>query len=70
VHSRGDPETGRLDADQPHAPVVAEGVEDPHGVAPAAHAGDDAVRQSPFLPKDLPPRFAADDALEVPDHHR
>ena len=69
MHPRGDPEPRRLDADQAYAPVVAERVKDPHGVAAPAHAGDDAVRQASFLPEDLPLRFAADDALEVPDHH-
>ena len=42
-----------LDADEPHAGVVDEGVEDADGVAAAADAGDDRVGQPAGLREDL-----------------
>jgi hypothetical protein len=47
VFAAFDASPARLDADQPHALVVEEGVEDAHGVAAAADAGDDGVGQPP-----------------------
>ena len=59
-----------LDADQLHAGVVDERVEHAGRVAAAADAGDDHVGQLADLVEALLLRLAADDALEVADHHR
>ena len=45
VVARRDAAAAGLDADQPHARVVDERVEDAHRVAAAADAGDDEVGQ-------------------------
>ena len=50
--------------------VGDEGVEDADGVGAAAHAGDHGVRQPAGHGQHLLARFHADDALEVPHHHR
>ena len=60
----------RLDADQFDAGVVDERVEHAGRVAAAADAGDDHVGQPADLLEALRPRLAADDRLEVADHHR
>src|SRR5215204_147745 len=41
---RGEPASGRLDADEPRAPASDEGVKGPYGVRAGADAGDDGVR--------------------------
>ena len=52
---------GGLDADQPHARVVDERVEDAHRVGAAADAGDDDIGQAAGVFLQLLPRFDADD---------
>src|ERR1700747_994091 len=61
---------GSLEADQPHARVVEEGVEDPDGVGSSADARGDGVGQSSGLILDLYTRLEPDDTLEVADHRR
>mmetsp|Transcript_21583 Transcript_21583/g.35860 ORF Transcript_21583/g.35860 Transcript_21583/m.35860 type:complete len:502 (-) Transcript_21583:691-2196(-) len=59
-----------LDAHDLHVLVLQEGVEHADGVAAAAHAGDDVVRQLAGLLDDLAAGLAADDRLEVADDGR
>src|SRR3546814_7818322 len=54
---------GRLDADDAHALVVEEGMEQADGAGAAADAGDEGVGPAPFGRHDLLARFAADDRL-------
>ena len=44
-------------------------MEQADGVAPAADAGNQQIRQPAFLFQDLTPRFLADDTLKIPHHH-
>src|SRR5258705_4821616 len=67
---RRDRLAARFAADQPHARVVEEPIEDADGVAAATDAGDDHVGQAPRLLEDLRARFASDDGLELADHQR
>ena len=53
-----------------HRGVFEERIEQADGVRAAAHAGDQQIRQPLLLLQDLPPRFVADDALEIPHHQR
>ena len=68
--------TGGFDADQARVLVRDVGVEDAHGVAATAHAGDDGIRlrggnalRGQHLGH-LRQAFGADHALEVAHHHR
>ena len=70
MHAALDPEAAGLHADQPHALVLDERMEQADRVAPAADTGQQCGRQSPFRLENLFACFAADHALEVADHHR
>ena len=59
--------TSCLHCDQPHI-VLQEWSEDAHGIAPPAHTGHNAIRQTTFRLQDLLPGLLADHALKVPDH--
>ncbi len=61
---------GGLDADDLHAGIVEEGVEQADGVGAAADAGHQRVGQAAFLLQDLFAHFVADHRLEVADHGR
>ncbi len=61
---------GRFDADDLHALVIEERVEQADGVGAAADAGDQRVGQAAFLLHDLLAHFVADHRLEVADHGR
>ena len=65
VMSGGDPLAARLHADQPHAGIFSEGVEQADGVRAAADARHARVRQPAGLGHDLRPRLGADHRLEV-----
>src|SRR6188508_2301453 len=58
----------RLDADEPHAGVFDESVEDAHRVAASADARDDHVGKSSNLVEHLDTGFLTDDGLELPHH--
>ncbi len=58
----------RFGADQAHARIVEEGVEDADGVAAAADAGGHRVRQAPVLGQHLRACLAADHGVEVAHH--
>src|SRR5438093_1085449 len=60
----------RLDADELDTSVLDERCEHAGRVAAAADAGDDRVRQLAELCQALLSRLAADDRLEIADHHR
>src|SRR5688572_3988222 len=70
VAPRGDALAARFNADQSHARIVDEAVEDADGVAASADAGDDDVRQPPHPFENLLPCLAADHRLELTDHQR
>jgi hypothetical protein len=55
----------RLHADQPHAGIVPEGVEQTDGVRAAAHARHARIGQPAGLGHDLSPRLIPDHRLEV-----
>ena len=57
----------RLDAHQLDGRVVDQGIEHAGGVAAAADAGHDQLRQAAQLFEALRPRLAADDRLEIAD---
>ncbi len=59
-----------FDADQLHAFVFDERVEDADGVAAAADAGEDGIGQAAFGFENLAARFVADHAMEIAHHHR
>ena len=63
--SGGDPLAARLHADQPHAGVLSEGMEQADGVRAAADARHTHVRQPAGLGHDLRSRLGADHRLEV-----
>ena len=75
-HRRGVLPDGRqvrargLHAEHLHLLVVQERREETDGVASAAHARHEVVRQLTRELLELLLRLATDDALEVPDHHR
>ncbi len=62
--------TARFNADDFYAGVIEERMEQAHGVGAAAHAGDQAVRQTTFLLLHLLFGFLADDGLEITHHCR
>ena len=64
-----DPVAGGLDAVEPHAFVIEEGVEHADRVRAAADARDDGIREPADLVEELRARLFADDLLEVA-HHR
>jgi hypothetical protein len=66
----GDAMAGRLDADQAHALVGQERMEQADGVGTAADAGDHRVGKTSFDLEDLLAGFGPDHRLEVADHHR
>ena len=70
VASRRDALSTGLDANQPDVAVVEERIEDADGIAAAANARHDHVRQPTRLLEDLRARFPADDRLELADHQR
>ena len=70
VAARRDRLAAGFDANQPHARVVEESVEDPDGVAAAADAGDDDVGQPSRLVENLRARLASDHRLELAHHQR
>ena len=59
-----------LDAEHLHAGVGEKVVEQPDGVAAAAHAGHQIIGQPPRLRQNLGTRLAADHAMELAHHHR
>src|SRR5579883_28822 len=61
--------TARFDSDQLDGGVVYEGVKHSDGVASAADAGEDRIRQTALALEDLPARFIADDAVKIANHH-
>src|SRR5207248_5866253 len=65
-----EPAPRRLDADQLDAPVAAEGVKEPQGVAPAAHARDARVGQPPAGAQHLAAGLLAGHRLELAHHER
>src|SRR5690606_23681989 len=60
----------RFDADDLHAGVVEEGVEQADGVGATANAGHQRIGQAAFLLHDLLAHFVADHRLKVADHGR
>src|SRR5439155_23860181 len=70
VRARLEPAPRRLDADQLDAPVAAEGLEEPQGVAPAADTRDARVRQPPAGAQHLAAGLVADHRLELAHHER
>jgi len=70
VASAQKPEASGLDADLAYAGVAEERVEQPDGVAAAAHARDQHVGQAAGKRGELPPRLDPDHAVEVAHHHR
>ena len=70
VQTAGDALARRFGADQAHAGIVEEGVEDADGVAAAADAGGDHIRQAAVIGQHLRARFAAHHRIEVADHAR
>src|SRR5207248_1478138 len=69
VLAAGDPAAAWLDADDADPAVGDERVEQPDGVAAAAHAGDDDVRQPAEYAPGLSPRLFSDHGVEVAHHH-
>ena len=67
---RQDAFAARLDAEHLHRCVVEERIEQANGIRAAADARNEQVRQALLLLQNLPARFIADHALEIPDHHR
>jgi len=57
-----------LQTDEANAGVVEEPVEDPHGVGPAADAGENGVRKSTDEVEHLGSRLDSNDPVEVADH--
>ena len=70
VASRHDALAPGLDANEPHAGVADEGVEDAHRVAAAADTRDDRVREPADPLEHLRARLTADDRLELAHHQR
>ena len=68
--ARLDAAARRLDADDAHALVVEEGMEQAHRVRAAADAGHQRVRDAALGFHHLRPRLLADHALEVAHHRR
>ena len=64
----GAPASG-LDADHLHFAVADEIIEQADRVAPAAHTGEQVIRQAAGRLQDLPARFLADHAVELAHHH-
>src|SRR5262245_35061246 len=60
----------RLDTNQPNGAIIDERIEDAHGVAATADAGDDGVRKAPERVETLTASFLADDRLELAHHER
>src|SRR5256885_12975333 len=60
----------RFYADELNPLVIDEGIEDPRGIGTTANAREHVIRQSPLDLHALRPRLVADDALEIPHHHR
>ena len=67
---RKDAETTGLDADHADRFVVEEGMEQAHRIRSATDAGDEQVRKTAFLLKNLLAGLDADHAMEIADHHR
>src|SRR5665213_3306880 len=67
---RLDAASARFHADHPHGFVFEERIKKSDGVRAAADAGDEQVGQALFLFQNLRARLVADDALEIPHHHR
>src|SRR6267143_4560900 len=59
-----------FNADHPHISILEKGMEQADGVAAAADARDEQVRQALFAFENLAARFNADDALKIAYHHR
>jgi hypothetical protein len=70
VMTTGQPFAGGLGADDAHARVVEEGVEQADRVGAAAHAGSDHVGQPAVFLQHLRACLAADDGVEVAHHQR
>ncbi len=64
-----DAQAAGLDAVHFYRGIIEKLIKQPHGIRPAAHAGNEAVRQPAFELRDLLLRFASDHGLEVPHHH-
>src|SRR5207244_9477972 len=59
-----------FDADHPHMSILQEGMQQTDGVAAAADACDEQIRQARFAFENLASRFNPDDALKIAHHHR
>ncbi|MCB1398334.1 MAG: hypothetical protein KDJ98_20660, partial [Rhodobacteraceae bacterium] len=72
LHPVVDPVAAGLDADDPHAGIIEERVEQTHRIRPATDSRDDRVGQTAlaFLLFQLPAGFLADDRLEIAHHRR
>ena len=68
--ARPDALAARLDADHPHVLVLEERMEQPDGVAAAADARDEQIRQTAFAFEHLAAGLVADDAVKIAHHHR
>ena len=64
------PQAAGFDANHLHVLVPDERMEESHGIAATADAGNEVIRQPAFCRQDLSPSFTSDDGLEVSDHHR
>ena len=70
MHAAGYSAATRFHADQIHRCIRLESVEEPDGVAAAAHASDAQVRQAARSLQNLAAGFNANDALEIAHHAR
>ena len=59
-----------LNSNQTNARVAKKGMEDSDGIAAAADAGENRIRQPMLALQDLPARLFSDHAVKIADHHR
>src|SRR5947199_368028 len=62
--------SGCLNAEHSYFWISNEGIKQPHGVASAADASDEIIRQPSLLLENLPTCFLSDHRLKVTHHHR
>ena len=70
VRSRPDAKSSRFDTNEPDLLVGDERIEDPHGVAAAAHARDDYIRRATERLGALLSGLVSDHRLKLADHQR